>query len=336
MTLAIIYYAFIGYLFYKIDDEAIDYSAYVYRAQRAVYTLGILGVLLLFTHNDLLKLTMGKFMTFYLIMVIATLRESREYQYKTRSTREIWGSIGVSAMVAIFSLDSIFNFIKSIFFTIIRYLADIISYTLLKSVRFIIYFIGYLLEVLIEIIKNYLNGKPIIDHIADENQSNNLDLFKIMPEKNFRVPQNVQYIFGVFILLLIIYIILKIMRFESLVKETEVQKEIIEREKIIRLSKRKKDSSSGFLKKLFYGNDIRKEILVLYRDFEKRMSLKNIFKSYMTASQLSNVASLNMKDRSSLDRITNIYNESKFSNHEMKKQQLENMKSSLYEVKKEL
>lgn len=337
ILLSAIYFAFVTYLLFKMDDEAIDYDNYVYRAQRAVYTLCAAGLLFALNSNTSMKITLGKFMIFYLVMIVVTLRESRQYKLGRRNRHSFMESTAAVLIVCMLSMDKIFNLIKILFLTTMKYITGAASYVLFIILKLIVYLIGGPIEKLIELIKSLLVKKNMINNLLNTNQNNkNNDTLKMIPGRNFSIPQNIQYIIEIFMLILIIYIILRLVRFGSIVKQKEDEKYTIEREKIIRINNKGKTGIYDSLRKFFYGRTVKEEILSIYRQFEKKLSTMGIYKSHMTASQLSNVASASIKDRRNLDKMTHIYNESKFSGHEIKREQLEAMKKSLYEVKKEL
>jgi len=127
--------------------------------------------------------------------------------------------------------------------------------------------------------------------------------------------------------------------FDSYVKKNNNKDGEVQKEKILREKKNKNNKEGNFSKfiKNFIGKpDVKTQILNVYLKFEKKMSDKEIYKSHMTAGQLSSVAKTKIADKEAINSITRIYNEAKFSNHQISEKNAEIIKLNYENIRKKV
>lgn len=333
-----IFLGFATFMLYKFDDENIKYNLYVYRAKRVVIALAIIGPVFLMNFNLHFALNIGRFYMFYLLSLIISLRESRAYEFHIRNKRNLWGNIISLMAIVLLSLDRIFEAFTSVMKFIFKYISFAAYYILLALVKLMAYIIGYpliwLLQKIISMMKK--GGKATPQNINKNTDDYMKKLLKKASQRQLNIPYYVQIIIGVVLLLIIIYIVIKLMRFEQQRADKKDSGDIIEIEKIEKTHKKAKSSFIDIVKNIFTSSDLRSQAIYVYRTFEKMMSIKGIFKRYMTASQLSNIAASKVKDRAPLDAMANIYNECKFSEHKITKEHVDSIKENYRNIKSEL
>lgn len=335
----ILYLIYIGsvlYLLYKMDEEIISHELYADRAKKAVFVLIAAGFITVFEKNISIKLSIGRFLIFYLVAMVITLRESRQFQYAIRSSRSIIGNAAAVLIIILLSLDKVFYLVRTVFVTLIRWAVNAIDFVLITLVKLILSVFGKQLEKLVEIIRKMLLINNSAINPMSQTQSDAQKLFDKLPEKQFHMPVIFEYAVGIMVLLIIIYFIFKLLNLETYSREVNSGNEKIQREKIERVKKKHKLKIHGMLKKILGSGDIKQEILDLYKSFEKILNNKKLFKEHMTAMQLSNIASVDVDDRKHLDIMAEVYNEAKFSEHKITDNKLHSMKDSFNNVKKQL
>lgn len=338
VVLTVIFLALYIYILYKFDDEHIGYKIYVYRAKRAVITLTFLGPIFLIHSNINFAWNIGKFYIFYLIILIISLRESRAYEFRIRSKRNLLGNIITIAAVILLSLDSVFGAVVFAIKFIFKYISFAVYYILLAFIKLMTYVIGYpflwLWQKLVSMMQK--KGKWISQNTNPNTNDKLKKLTEKASERQLHIPHNIQILIGIALVLIIIYIAIKLMRFEQQIAAKKYSGDTIEIEKIEKSHKKAKGSFVDMVRDIFASADLRSQVISMYRAFEKMMSIKGIFKKYMTASQLSNIAASKVRDRAPLDTIANIYNECKFSEHEVTKKHLDSIKENCKNIKNEL
>jgi hypothetical protein len=338
IILCAIFLWFYTYMLYKFDDENIKYNLYVYRAKRAVIALVLISPIFLINFYKNFPQNIGKLCIFYLIILIISLRESRAYEFGVKNKRNIWGNIISVIAILLLSLDSVFEALMFAIKFLLKYVGYGCYYVLLTIVKLMSYLIGYPLLWLIQKIMSMIQkkGKSATQDTSLNNSDKLAKLLKKASKRQFNMPYYIQVIIGIALLLIILYIVIRLMRFEQKRAAEKYSGDTIEIEKIEKSHKKVKGSFIDMVRDIFASADLRSQVISMYRAFEKMMSIKGIFKKYMTASQLSNIAASKVSDRAPLDTIANIYNECKFSEHEVTKKHLDSIKENCKNIKNEL
>lgn len=330
-------------LFYKIDDEDINYYVYRARIKQMIYIMIALGILLPMINMELSK----SILRFYIIFLMSTVlvqREARAYAYKLKARNRVATNLGIILAMMALSWEKVFRgliaFIKILYIPI--------SYVLEK----IIFVLAFLIIKPLEGVVEYL--RKLIEEMMKKKAGENSDaLIQMRKDPNLLDNQGGQFpawmnsSLKVIILIIIIIIVFKLFqkhRFKADKADMETQhREKIEREKL------KQRKISSIIKNLFKSLDNRDKILNVFRKFEKITFEKEIFKEHMTATQLTNVtkafadikaAGETISDGTSncspLDEMKNIYNEAKFSNHNIEDDRVKTIKEKYDKVKRSI
>lgn len=327
-------------LFYKIEDEDINYYVYKARIKQMIYVMIALGIVIPVLNMELSK----SILRFYIIFLMSTVlvqREARAYSYKLHTRKRVASNIAIILAMMALSWEKVFRaliaFIKILYVPINYVLEKIIFVLAFLIVRPLEGFVEYLRKLIEEMFKKRAGnadgalvqtGK---DPILINNEGGNF-------------PAWLNPALKIIILLIIIYIIFKLFQKQRL-NADRAETELQSREKIDRLKTRERKISS-IIKDLFRSSDNRTKVLNIFRKFEKVTFEKEIFKEHMTATQLANVtkAFTDLKTAEGgakagshpLDEMKNIYNEAKFSEHDIEAEKATAIKEKYEKVKRNI
>jgi hypothetical protein len=326
-----IFIIFILYITDTIEHEDINYDAYKARGKSGLILILFLGALLPLLDISLSK-SILKFYIMYLISNIIVMREARSYYYKIRNPRSLIVNVLISLSILGLSVD-------------------IISERLLGLIKYVMKIAGILINTVIDFI-GLLLAKPLLFCISKlkELLTSGMDIIKI-PESPSGDPKNIAnqipwedtgsllWLYTVTRIVVIIAILIAVFviisRFVSVYgnKNTDLDEQ---REKIKRERTKKESFINRLIKNLIRPGDLRSQILNVYKKFEEKTFDKGIFKRHMTAKQLENITKAYMQDSEGLSGLTSIYNEAKFSKHELEEEKLKVIKEDFNKVKKQL
>lgn len=326
----IIYLSFSLFLFANIDDDIINYNTYVDRIKIGLLILIASGILAYCIGN--MNSYMSKFYLLILVLAVLLLRNVRRYCTNIKNSRSKYGDIAVVIFILITSIDKLFMIVINLFKTILDLFNETIGTAILK---FLIIIFGPLFNYLYNLIRNKTN-------VIFKNQQNktlmNEEVFKkIDYSKGGEPPLWLVYFFQGILLLFIAFIFYQLYKKYSLSRQKN-EEDLIEetREKIDKKTSKRKGIFSSILDSFYRGSDVKLNILYVFKKFEKKTYDKGIFKKFMSARQLSNITKTHIQSANELDAIAEIYNEAKFSKHEMEREKLEAIKDNYSKVKKEL
>lgn len=328
-------------LFYKIEDEDVNYYVYRARIKQMVYVMIALGILLPMINMEISK----SILRYYIIFLISTVlvqREARAFSYKLKARKRLVFNITIILAMMALSMEKVFRaliaFLKILYIPINYVLEKIIYAIAFLIIRPLEGFIEYLRKLIEEMMKKKAGNsegaliQPGKNQVLIKNQGGNL-------------PAWVDSAMKVIVLLILIFIVFKLFQKHRL-KGDKSEIAIQSREKIERV-KTKERKISSIIKDLFRLSDNRAKILNVFRKLEKVTFEKEIFKEHMTATQLANVTKVftdlkevEAKRGSSLchplDEMKIIYNEAKFSNHDMEDEKVAAIKEKYEKVKKNI
>ncbi len=323
---------FILYITNAMELEDVNYDAYKARARNGLVFLLFLGALLPLVDIALSK-SILKFYIMYLISNIIVMREARSYYYKVRNPRSLVVNVLISLFVLGLSVDIVFEKLL----VIIKYIMSIIEF----AVNAFIELLGFVLAkpmlfAIAKLRELLLNGTKVIMSIKESPAANKKSPSISIPLEDPTASiwlYNVVKIVTVAAILIAVFIIIS--RFVSYYgsKDTALEER---REKI----NRKKALKESFIKKLIKNlsrpRDLRGQTLNIYRKFEEKTFEKGIFKKHMTARQLENVTKAYVENPESLSSLTSIYNEAKFSKHQVDEEKLRLIKEDFNKIRKQL
>jgi hypothetical protein len=330
-------YIFLILIFFnRFENEEINYEVYKYRIKKFIYILIVLGGILSLVNKGLAQNVL-RFYLIYLISAIIVLRETRKFASRINDKKSLIVNLAITLSVILLSMDKIYNFLTMVFsyvwlgisFALTEItlgIAYILIYIFRKPLNFIAAFIQRLML-------KYLAKKP--PEIQNVNNKNIPELL----EKDSSNVIVVVFLALLKIIIVIIIVYLMFKAFDTYGKKNSNDEGEVQKEKILREKKNKKNKEGNLSKfmKLFKGKlDVRAQILNVYLKFEQKMSDKGIYKLHMTAGQLSSVAKTQIDDTEAINSITKIYNEAKFSNHEIPEKNVKTAKLNYESLQKKV
>jgi hypothetical protein len=321
---------FILYLTSRMEYETVSYETYKERAKNGLSFILLLGIFLPFIDMNLSK-SILKFYVMFLVSNIIVLREARSYYYKVRNVRNLIANMLISIFILVLSIDVVFSkfldiagYIMGIVLKIAGEIVGFLSGLLAKPLMFGISKLSILVS------KGLANRKPrelikTPDWMQEEVQ--------IVELESLQWLMNVLKIAVIIIILIVIVIaVIRVIGFYEN-KNTALEEH---REKLQRETRKKDSFISRFVKNFIKPSDVRGQILFVYKKFQEKTFDKGIFKRHMTAKQLENVTKAYIESAEGLSTLTNVYNEAKFSNHNVTNVEVKNIREEFNKVKKQL
>lgn len=325
-------------IIYLDEGRQINYSEYKTKWINGAYVIFALTLFSIIVSPNVLK-PIFRVYVMYFILVILNLRESLRYSYKIRSKYSKYINIGIVLLVVVMFQEAtyrIFTVVVNKLFYLINSGLDFIVSLIIAVVKYpISYGIEYLKEILLSLGINIDNIFPVSDNAVEQ-----LAKTKVyFQNDNFHdsystwiVVSMLKVLIGIAILIIVIRTISALTKVESKESGYIEYKEKIEKHKKSQHSLISKLAKNIFRRK----GTVREEVLYNYAEFEKAVDKVDIFKPYMTASQLKNVTKIKVENVDYLDNMTNIYNEAKFSNHKIEEEKLGIVKKAVNNIKAQL
>lgn len=323
-----IYMMFPAFIIYKKEEEEPYYSEYVYIFKKEAVILILCGAIITACGTrywmDFIRLYI-----IYVLIGIITLRESRLYSYALKDKRTAWGNILTASVLIILSLEKVFNSIIKLFSYVLKMAGYPVRAILNVIVDIFIIILGYPVLFIGEWLKSIIGKLPRQQQKKTETamyKKNTLEMLRKIKSKEFYMSQNTEIIIEVLIFLAAVLLIIKLVKKRAKSKLNLAEVEHEEKEKIYKDSHHKKNIIAQIIHNVFKKTTVKGQILDIYKDFEKEADKRQIFKKHMTPTQLANVYSTIIKDKASLYDMKDIYNEVKFSEHDVTLDQLQKIK----------
>lgn len=337
------YKAILNYLFftasiivvYREEPNQINYYEYKQRWIAGAYLMvGVAVFIFIFSYPLLEK--MFRVFVMYLILVVINLRESLRYSYNIRSKHSKYINLGIIGFMVIIFQEHTYRIFSAIVKSIyggINYILNIILGVIIIIVR---YPVAYGVELLGKLFANReMNAEAVLEGFAKVN----VPIEELFKQDTFRDEASIAYVAVILKLILAAAIIIIIVRsLSALIKVEKREEGYVELREKLNDKKKNKEGLIQKLKKTIFrkkGN-LREEILYSYSEFERVTEKAEIFKPYMTASQLKNVTKIKVDNIDKLDEMTDIYNKAKFSQKELKGENLETVKRAVENIKAQL
>lgn len=317
----------------KKEEESINYAAYKSSARKMIYLMVAMGIFLPLADVKLSSAVL-KFYILFLVLVTILLREVRAYSYNITNKRTMMANIGIIITTSILSTDIIFSFVEKIVFLILKGVGTVLDFLLTIILRVLDKPLGYLGSFVFNLAAKLLKSEKNTN--ADDVTTPALQNINLKEFKGLQMPLWLKFSLEFLIFIIILYVIFKCYRITRKGDDGLDNSFTEEREKILKEKTVKENSIIQRIANLFRTNDSKTQIFNVYRKFEQRANTKNIFKPYFTASQLKGVSKAYVNDGKSLDSITEIYNEAKFSSHEINTSMVQNIKQDYENIKKEI
>lgn len=256
----------------------------------------------------------------YLISYILLLRESRRFSFKLYKKEDnIITSLYV--MFIIFMFTTIGNRIAGILILGIKKF-------LIASMYVIATILYYTIGNLLFKIRNLVGEKNTAPTVPKS-------ISEVMNTKELDAVYNIWFFILAYSIIIILIIILLIYIFKKFRLRT------IEKDGFVEI--REKVENIPFIKKrkrVSYGNNKDKNknlIFVYYRKFLILVWKKGLYKNYMTSRQVKGMVRTEISNKDEeLTILSEVYNEAKFSNHNLNEEKVKNVENAYREVKKVL
>lgn len=323
-----IYMLLAAAIIYKKEEEEPDYSECSYAVKKTVLILFLCGGIFAVCKAEYWK-SFVRLYILYILIGIITLRESRLYSYALKNKKAVFGNIFTALVLIVLSAEKVFNSIIKLLIYIfkmigypVRAILNIIINVLLVIVDYPVLFIG-------EWLKKLMGKLPRQQQEQTQEtgyKKNTLEMLRKVQSRELHMSRNTEIVIEVLIILTAVLLIIKLINKKSKSKTDFAEAEYEEKEKIYKDSYDKKNMIAQIIRSIFKTPTLKEQILGIYKNFEREADKKGIFKNHMTPTQLANVYAPNTESKIPLYDMKDIYNEVKFSEHNVTKEQLQKIK----------
>ena len=270
----------------------------------------------------------------YSILAVITLREAMGYEYQVKRTRSSkFINYGLTLFGILLTQEFIYRKImifaervKNIVGYILSWFVDIILMVLYYPIAFIFNLLQKIIgdvdnEKMAEFLKGMNGLEPNdADHVVQQGVSVNPIIILILK---------------VLVGFIFIYILYKLVnKVYYNINKSKLQ-EYVESVENIDIKKTKESKLFMKIKKILRKRGTpREEIIYKYGELIDSAAKKDIFKKYMTPSQLKYVMKVKVDSSNKIDEITEIYNEAKFSEHKVGISQQNTMEENVNKLNK--
>ncbi|MGH4119412.1 hypothetical protein [Clostridium sp.] len=327
-----IYLLFSVFTIYLLEDAPIDHSQYKEDINKSIALLIFIWIISFRLGTDFVD-EIYKFHILYIIMIIILMRETQKYVYDIKSKTSMVTNIIIGISVLTLSLDYAGKIVSGL----LGILKDLIDFVLIIIITILSKIFGPAMGSISGVdLKNpdesilgehtINNGAIINNHPIDK---------KEIAQAELQLQPILILVFKIVIILIILYVLYKFLtRFRS---KAETYNGFIEEKERIVVKKTKKHWVKGLFGKIGSGGGSnRDKILYTYKGFEKITKQADIYKTYMTATQLKSVTKSVVDNSDDLEEMTAFYNEAKFSVHDITEQQVQQVKNGHKNIKRQL
>lgn len=252
----------------------------------------------------------------YLILMVITMRETMGYCYNIKSSK-VNKIINISLISL--ALLTTQEFFYNIFVNIVTILYRGFEFVIELIIDIIVKIIEIPMIWAINALQKLFNGREgVIEDIfgrLDEGSKNSANIKEIAPEVVTLSPTFI-FIMKVIVTIVLILIVSSIIK--RIIKGTNLNRDNGYTEIIEDIDQKDPGYKKVIdkIKKIFRKKGTpREEVLYKYSEFVEVANKKEIFKTYMTPKQLSNIVKIKVDNCMEVDEVTDMYNEAKFSTH---------------------
>lgn len=326
-----VFLLFMALIAYSLEDSPVDHSQYKVDIGKSMVALAFVWSISFALGSDFVN-SMYRFHVLYIIMIIILMRETRRYVYAVKSNTSVVTNVIIGISVITLSLD----LSNKIMVKLLDMLLKVASFILVVIVDILTMIFGVPISFISEKLRELLmrrGDKFIIESTTlDKRVTKKPNMIEY---KAIKLPPVLILFIKILIILVILYVIYK---FLSRVRDKmKIYNGFVEEKERIVSKKNKKHWVKNIISSIFQGGGSnRDKILNTYKGFEKITQEADIYKPYMTASQLKNVTKINVNNCDNLEEMTVVYNEAKFSLHPMTEKNVESVKKGHNNIKKQL
>jgi hypothetical protein len=315
----------------RLENKELDYETYKAAIKKYIYLLGALGIILLLLEGELAN-DIFRFYLVYLVSAVIVLREVRKFSSKISDKKSLIISLIVVSAIMLLSIENIYNFV----IMILSYVCLGMNFVLDKILTVVIYIVIFVLYKPLHFILQLFFSHLILKKSAN-NKPTDIGFHLNRFSQNLKIRDS-----SIFLIIVVLKIIIVLLMIYLMVKAFDVHRKkssyedmgVVKKEKIFRQNR--KNNLFKSIKLFREKKDMKTEILNLYLKFENKMNDKEIYKPYMTAEELSSAAKAQIDDKDAINSITSIYNEAKFSSHEINKENVKMAKSNYESIRKKI
>ncbi len=333
---SMIYALLVLILIYNTKDTIMEYkSARKIGRLSMGFALIIVVAAVFFMRNEFFE-DIIKYILMLMISNVILLRETRCYSHNLKDKKMRIMNMGIVIFFFAILSEKAENLFKQGLSTIYNIFSSVLVEGAVIFVTMTRRFWLYLWRI--------FNSSKVIQKSTENKNRTEIKLPKnklsVDKEYDFEAIQEpskvIIHILQIIILFVIIFIVYKLIKKYIFGAASKKEDEI--REKISVVKDKKDNKFFKSMKRFMDGKgSIREQIYYVFGNFQNKAYNKELYKNGMTASELNHATKNHIKDKAAeIDDITKIYNEAKFSNHPMEKDDLEIIVKGYREIKDEL
>lgn len=269
----------------------------------------------------------------FLMISLIVLREGRNYSFSLQGKKSLITDGIILLLSFVMSIKSLFYLTLGALSFILRIIGEAIYYILSSIAIYILDpFVYKILMPLFRLISKLFKKKqgdvdPNMYKISGVNDKNLTIKNEIVSKLN--INKYLNYTIGIIAVLILCYISYKIIKKQN-IKKAVKDGVIEERESIVIME----TGDKPFLKKLrnYITSDPKEKIFFQYQRILLASKKVGVFKNFMTPTALKNILKTFGNDGEKLENITTVYNEAKFSNHQVTLDKSKKMKENVDKV----
>ena len=329
-----IYYSILGVLFIVLNviwDADNVYTEYYRRIGKTM--IAVLGLSIVFYIKIPKEYysSLFRYYVMFMIVWIFLLRASRKLNYKIVNKDDNKVNVAILGMLLVLSTNLIFKILdlmKIVFDKALDILAIVLKpvfYVIAYIILFLKHYIGLFIRWIASLLKSPEKAQEATEEItkmtkfADSEGSLNAEVMAVI----FKV---------ILIVILALLIFMAIKKVVKKNKNNEEKNYEEVREKIESKTSRKKK-----YKELKVGKTSREKVLFTYRKILIKLDKRDIFRDYMTPTQIYRLAKVKRNiNGSEIDEITTKYEEAKYSTHDIEEKTAEEVKAKYESIKSKL
>lgn len=306
---------------FKEEGNDVSYDEYKNIFLHGIYYIFITGVLYSFMRWSEVKsdgsiIYIG--ILVYIILAVISIREAMGYEYQIKRSK---GSKCINYGLVLFGILLTQEVVYSKLILLAEIIKNGVVFVLSWLVNIILSILKYPIEWLFSFIQKLIgdvDNELLLKLQQGMNKSDTLQQESTANPLIFLILKIAFLILKIALVILFIYLLYKAMsKVYYNVNKNKIQEytEVVES---IEVQKPKGSKLFMKIKKLFRKRGTpREEVIYKYGELVDTAAKKEIFKEYMTPSQLKHIIRLKANSSDKIDQVTDTYNEAKFSNHDI-------------------
>lgn len=320
----------------KDEISDVNYQDYKREFIRGIYYIFIASIGYSIIRSGLSETSSSIYVVIlaYVILVVITLREAMGYECNIKRSKV---SKIINCSLGAFGILLTQDFVYSKLVFLAKIIKQVINYIFLFIVEGLLAILKYPITLLFSLIEKILAGlgnEAMLQILEDMGKVEETEPMEVVRSLNGENPI-IFNILKIGLLILVIYLFFKAASKIYYKINENRNREYTEVIESIERDINKSEKLKSKLKKLFRKKGSpREEIIYKYGEVVEAAAKKDIFKKYMTPSQLKHVIKIKMRIGGNIEVITELYNEAKFSTHNIEKDKQNKMVENVNNLKK--